>query len=122
MDDEHGAGSVGAGAFEGVGVGVREGVADRAELEADQVIEAVAPVRRGGEPEPVARGDGADGGLERGGRDVVALVDDDLAVGAELVGEVGSAGERLQSGDVDDAGELGSAAAELPRLGARGGR
>src|SRR6185312_5105260 len=36
--------------------------------------------------------------------------------GAELVGEVGSAGECLQSGDVDDAGELGSAAAELPRF------
>jgi hypothetical protein len=47
---------------------------------------------------------------------VVALVDDDLAVGAELVGKVGSAGECLQSGDVDDAGELGSAAAELPRF------
>ena len=116
VDDEHGAGSVGTGAFEGVGVGVSEGVADRAELEADQVIEAVAPVRRGGEPDPVAGGDGADGGLERGGRDVVALIDDDLAVGAELVGEVGSAGECLQSGDVDDAGELGSAAAELPRF------
>ena len=57
VDDEHGAGSVGTGAFEGVGVGVSEGVADRAELEADQVIEAVAPVRRGGEPDPVARGD-----------------------------------------------------------------
>ena len=46
----------------------------------------------------------------------MALVDDDLAVGAELVGEVGSAGECLQGGDVDDAGELGSAAAELPRF------
>ena len=35
VDDEHGAGPVGTGAFEGVGVGVSEGVADRAELEAD---------------------------------------------------------------------------------------
>ena len=73
---------------------------------------------RGGEPDPVAGWDGADSGLERGGRDVVALVDDDLAVAAELVGDVGSAGERLQGGDVNNAGELGSAAAELPRLGA----
>ena len=91
-------------------------MADRAELEADQVVEAVAPVGRGGQPEPVARGDGADRGLERGCRDVVALVDNDLAVGAELVGEVVAAGEGLQSGDVDDAGELGSAAAELARF------
>jgi hypothetical protein len=116
VDNEHGAGSVGTGAFEGVEVGVSEGVADRAELEADQVVEAVAPVGRGGEPDPAARRDGADGGLERGCRDVVALIDDDLAVGAELVGEVGSAGECLQRGDVDDSGELGSAAAELPRF------
>ena len=29
VDDEHGAGSVGTGAFEGVGVGVSEGVADQ---------------------------------------------------------------------------------------------
>ena len=68
MDGEHGAGPVGACAFEGVGVGVGEGVSDRAELEADQVIKAVAPIGRGGESDPVARGNGADSGLERGRR------------------------------------------------------
>ena len=39
VDDEYGAWPLGVGTFERVGVGVREGVADRAELEADQVIE-----------------------------------------------------------------------------------
>jgi hypothetical protein len=48
VDDEHGAGPVSTRAFEGVRVGVSEGVVDRAELEADQVIEAIAPVRRSG--------------------------------------------------------------------------
>ena len=114
VDDEHGARPVSTGAFEGVGVGVGEGVAYWAELEADQIIEAVAPVRGGGQPDPVAGGDRTDRGLERGCRDVMALVDDDLTVHAQLVGEVGPAGESLQGGDVDDAGEFGAATAELP--------
>lgn len=88
VDNEHGAGPVSISTFEGVGVGVSEGVEDGAELEADQVVEAVAPIGSGGESEPVARGDRADGGLKRGRRDVVALIDDDLAVAAQFVGEV----------------------------------
>lgn len=125
---------VGRGSFEGVGVGVLEGVPDGAELESDQVIQAVAAVGRGGEPEPGAGGNGAYYGLEGGRWDVVAPIDDDQAVGAELVPElvtelvvevvvglvvvVGTSGEGLQGGDVDPAGELGASAAELPGFGA----
>jgi hypothetical protein len=48
----------------------------------------------------------------------MTLVDHNLAICAQLVGEIGPAGESLQGGDVDDTGELGAAAAELPWLGA----
>ena len=84
------------------GLGGVEGVPDRTELESDEVVESVAAVGRGGEPEPVAGGDGADGGLECGRRHVMALVDDDEAVAAERLGEVVASGEGLQGGDVDD--------------------
>ncbi len=49
-------------------------MADRADLHADQVVELVAAVRGGGQPEPSPGSDLAGGVLERGGRDVVALV------------------------------------------------
>jgi hypothetical protein len=48
-------------------------VLDRPGLHGDQVIEFVAPVRRGGQPEPAARRDLLDRVLERGGRNVVAF-------------------------------------------------
>lgn len=89
---------------------------DGTELEPDQVIEPIAAVGRGGEPDPVAGWDGADGGLECGGRDVMALVDDDLTVAAQRVGEVSSAGEGLQGCDVDDPRECGASTAELSGL------
>lgn len=49
---------------------------------------------------------------------MVALVDDDLAVGTQLVGKIGPAGQGLQGGDIDDAGQFGAATAELPWFGA----
>ena len=51
-----------------------DSVPDRADLHADQVVELVAPVGGGGQPEPPPGGDLPDGVLERGGRDVVALI------------------------------------------------
>lgn len=57
----------------------------------------IAPIRSGGEPDPAASWDGADRGLERGSRDVVTLVHDDLAVGAQPVGEV--AAELVKMGE-----------------------
>ncbi|HEY6793285.1 MAG TPA: hypothetical protein VI248_01240 [Kineosporiaceae bacterium] len=47
---------------------------------------------------------------------MVTLVDDDVPVAGEQFGDVLAAGERGQHDDVDDAGELAAAAAELPGL------
>jgi hypothetical protein len=95
---------------------VGEGVSDRAELQGDQVVQLVPSVGRGGEPEPAAGGDLLDGVLERGGGNVVALVDDDEPVPGGQGSDVVAAGQGLQHGDVDDAAGLGPAAAELAGL------
>jgi hypothetical protein len=55
-------------------------VPDRSGLHGDQVVELVAAVRGGGQPEPAPCRDLLDGVLERGGRDVMAFVGDDQAV------------------------------------------
>jgi hypothetical protein len=52
-------------------------VADLADLHADQVVELVSPVGGGGQPKPSPGSDLAGRVLERGGRDVVALIGDD---------------------------------------------
>jgi hypothetical protein len=55
-------------------------VPDRPDLHGDQVVELVAPVRGGGQPEPAARRDLLDRVLEGCGWNVVALVGDDQPV------------------------------------------
>ena len=82
--------------------GADDGVPDRAELQRDEVVELVAAVGGGGQAEPAAGGDLADGVLEGGGRDVVALVDDDQPVAGGQLRDVVGAGQGLQGGDVDD--------------------
>ena len=116
VDHEHGAWPVSAGSFEGVRVGVFEGVSDWAQLEPDEVVESVPAVGGGGEPEPVAGRDCAHRGLEPGGGYVVALVDDDEAVAAEQLGEVVTSREGLQRCHIDGAGELRASATELAGL------
>ena len=91
-------------------------VADRADLHADEVVELVAPVGGGGQPEPPPGGDLPDGVLERGGRDVVALIGDDQPVPGGQLSDVVAAGQGLQGDDVDRSSQLGPAAAELPGL------
>jgi len=65
-----------------------DGVPDRSHLHSDQVVELVAAVRGGGQPEPALCRDLLDRVLERGGRDVMAFVGDDKAVpgGQQLTG------------------------------------
>ena len=116
VDAEVRRGAVMARRLECAGLGRLERVPYRPELERDQVVESVASVRRGGEPQPPAGRDRAGGRLECGRRDVVALVDDDLAVTAERLSEVVAPGQRLKSGDIDDPGELAPSSAELPGL------
>src|SRR5580658_5340983 len=91
-------------------------MADRADLHADEVVELVTPVGGGGQPEPAPGGDLPDGVLERGGRDVVALVGDDQPVPGGQLSDVVAAGQGLQGDDVDSSAQLGTAAAELPGL------
>ena len=85
-------------AFGGV-PGRGDGVADRAGLHADEVIELVAPVGGGGQPEPPPGGDLPDGVLEGGGRDVVALVGDDQPVLGGQLRDVVAACQGLQGDD-----------------------
>ena len=79
-----------------------------------KVVELVAPVGGGGQPEPPPSGDLPDGVLERGGRDVVALIGDDQPIPGGQRRDVVAAGQGLQGDDVDSSAELGPAAAELP--------
>ena len=58
------------------------GVPDGSELPGDEFAESVTPGRGGGEAEPELRGDAFDRVVVRGGREVVALVDDDVPVAA----------------------------------------
>jgi hypothetical protein len=93
-----------------------DGVADRADLHGDEVVELVAPVRSGGQPEPPPGADLPDCVLERGGGDVVALIGDDQPVPGGQLRDVVAAGQRLQRDHVDGAAQPGPAAAELPGL------
>ena len=91
-----------------------DGVADWADLHADEVVELVAPVGGGGQPEPPPGGDLPDSVFERGGGDVVALIGHNQPVPGGQLRDVVAAGQGLQGDDVDSAAELGPAAAELP--------
>src|SRR4051794_6694378 len=103
-------------AADGAGGRLDEGVADRAQLEGDEVVELVASVRGRGQTEPAASRDLLYGVLEGGGGHVVALVDNHQAVVAGPVGDVVVPRKGLQSGDVDDTGGLGASAAALTGL------
>jgi hypothetical protein len=91
-------------------------VADGAELEADEVIELVAAVWGGGQAEPAAGRDLLDGVLKRGGRHVMAFVDDYKAVAGRECGDVVAAGQGLEGGDVDGSAGFGAPAAALAGL------
>ena len=77
-------------------------MADRAALHRDDLLQAVAPVGRGGEAEEVAGGGAPDGGLERERGQVVALVDHDQAVVGEERFEIVDRLEALDHRKVDD--------------------
>ena len=89
---------------------------DRLGLHGDQVVELVAPVRRGGQPEPAARRDLLDRVLERRSRDMVTFVSDNQPITAGQHDDVLLAGQGLQGDDVDDPAELRAAAAKLAGL------
>ena len=99
--------------------GVRDGVADRAELQRDQVVELVAAVWSSGQPEPSARRDLLDGVFERRSWDVVALVHNHQSVAAGELLDVLRAGQGLQHRDVYYAAGLPATATELPGLDAQ---
>ncbi len=94
--------------------GTCDGVPDRPGLHGDQVVELVAPVRRGGQPEPAACRDLLDRVLERGSWNMVAFIGDDEPVTGRQRGAIVSAGKGLQGDDVDGPAELCAAAAKLP--------
>src|SRR5215212_6070580 len=108
--------NVGGAAAQSADARLGDGVADRAELQGDEVVELVAPVRRGGQPEPAAGRDLPDSLLEGGGGHVVTLVDHYQPVVAGPAGDVVATGKGLQGGDVDDAGGLAVSAAALTGL------
>ena len=96
--------------------GVRDGVAGRPDLEGDQVVELVAPVGGGCQPQPAPSWDLLDGVLERCCRDMVTFVGDHQPISCGEGGDVGTAGQGLQGDDVDDPLDFCPAAAELTRL------
>lgn len=65
-------------------------------MQRDEVVEFVAPVRGGGQPEPAPSADRPDRVFEGGGRHVVALVRDDQPVPGGEPGDVAVAGQGLQ--------------------------
>jgi hypothetical protein len=95
---------------------VGHGVPHGTELPGDELPEAVAPGGGGGEAEPELRGDRLDGVLVGGGAEVMTLVDDDVPVIVGEGGDVVASGQRRKQRDVDGAGELAPAAAELAGL------
>ena len=80
-------------------------MARRTTLKRDQGFELVAPVRRGGQPEPAARSCRLHARRERHGGRVMALVDYDQAVSIEERWIV-PARQALDHSDVDDSGRL----------------
>ena len=93
-----------------------DGVPDRAELQGNQVVEAVTTVRGGGQSEPTASRDLLDDVLEGCRRDVVALVDHDEPVSGSQLGDVVAPGEGLQHRHVHDPSPPGAPPSELTGL------
>jgi hypothetical protein len=92
---------------------VRDRVPDRADLQGDQVIEPVTPVRSRGQAEPAAGRDLLDRVLERRCRNVVTLVGDHQPISSRQRADIVAAGEGLQCDDVDNSPDLRPAAAKL---------
>jgi hypothetical protein len=88
-------------------------VAGGAELQADKVVELVASVGGGGQAEPTAGRDLADGVLEGRSGNVVAFIDHDQPVSVGESGKVVASRQCLQGRDVQDTGGLGTPAAAL---------
>jgi hypothetical protein len=82
-------------------VGRSHHVAQRSQLQRHQVLELVAPVRGCGKTDPAASWDLLDGVLIALRWLVVAFVDDHQAIVVRHLGDVVSAGERLEHHDVD---------------------
>ena len=95
---------------------MNHGLADWAQLETDEVIELVTTVRGGGQSEPAAGRNLTHGMLERGGRHMVAFIDNNKSVAGCQLGEVVTTGKRLQGCDVDHAPSLGPPSTPLPGL------
>src|SRR5229473_3970974 len=93
---------------------VADGVPGRPDLQGDQVIEPVAAVGRGGQPEPAARWDLPDRMLERRCRKMMALISDHEPVSGSELGDVITAGQGLQRDDVDGPAHLRPPSAKLP--------
>ena len=95
---QHGGGTAGTQkrVLAGCVAGKRDGVPDRSHLHGDQVVELVAAVRGGGQPEPAPCRDLLDRVLERGGRDVMAFVGDDKAVPGGQLRDVVAAGAAVR--------------------------
>ncbi len=92
------------------------GVPDRADLQRDEVVELVAPVRGGGQAEPAARRDLPDDLLERRGRNMVTFIGDDQPVSGGQRRDIVAAGQGLQSHDVNRPLHLRPPTAKLARL------
>jgi hypothetical protein len=93
--------------------GRADGVPGLTDLPGDQIVELVAPVGRGCQPEPATGRDLPDGVGERRRWDMVAFVGDHQAIPGGQLGNVSAPGQGLQRGDVDPAAEPGPSAAEL---------
>ena len=89
-------------------------VPHRTALHRDDPIVTVSAVRSGGQADHVARGRRAQYLLGRNSRNVVALVDDDLAVRARSSGGVLAAREALHHRNVDRPGRLALPRADRP--------
>ena len=87
-------------------------VPDRSALHEDNRVLAVASERRRRQAQHVLGLGPLEDGLERDGRQVMALVDDDVAVLFDQLADLALAGQRLHHGNVDPAGGPGLAAAD----------
>ena len=96
-----------------VSAGITDGVPDGTDLQRDQVVKLVAPVRGGRQAEPAPGRDLLDGVLERCRRDMVAFIRDHQPIPGSELGDVIPPRQGLESDDVDDPADLGTAAAEL---------
>ncbi len=82
-------------------------MADGADLDGDEIVEPVAPVEGGGQPEPAAHRDLPDRVLECRRGDVVALVGHDQPVAGGQGGDVVTARQRAERARSEQKNDLG---------------